>query len=259
VARMLERRDFRERLEKGSPVSVHELLYPLMQAYDSVVLQADVELGGTDQLFNLNVGRDIMPHYGLEPQVILTMPLLEGTDGVDKMSKSLDNSVGVTEPPREIFGKVMSISDDLMLRWYALLTDEGPDGASRLASDVEGGRAHPRELKAALAHALVSRFHGRTAADRARDEFEAVFGRKELPDEIPRVQLRAADTPIWLPKLIVAAGLARSNGEARRLVRQGGVRVGGDRVTDEGAEIAARGEILIQVGKRRFVTVKFDD
>ncbi len=256
VARMLERRDFRERLELGSPVSVHELLYPLLQAYDSVALRADVELGGTDQLFNLNVGRDIMPYYDLEPQVLMTVPLLEGTDGTQKMSKSLDNSIGVTDPPREIFGKVMSISDELMQRWYALLIDD-EDSSERRAAELAEGRAHPREMKAALAHQLVTRLHDGEAADRAREEFDAVFARRELPDDIPTVSLRAEEDVIWLPRLLKAAGMAKSTGEARRLVRQGGVRLDGERVTDDKGEIKTEGEVLIQVGKRRFVTVRF--
>ncbi len=254
VARMLERRDFRERFEKGIPISVHEFLYPLAQAYDSVALAADVELGGTDQLFNLNVGRDIMPGYGLEPQVIMTLPLLEGTDGVEKMSKSLGNYVGVTEPPEEIYGKVMSISDELMYRWYELLTDEDVPALRRRVAE-EG--VNPRDQKMALARLLVARFHGEEAARRAEEHFRQVFARKELPDDIPEVVLPAGGEPFWLPRLLQETGLAKSRGEARRLIRGGGVRLDGERVVSEETELAREGEHLLQVGKRRFLRVIF--
>ncbi|MCU0223918.1 MAG: tyrosine--tRNA ligase [Acidobacteria bacterium] len=257
VARMLERRDFRERFDGGVPISVHELLYPLAQAYDSVALAADVELGGTDQLFNLNVGREIMPDYGLAPQVIMTVPLLEGTDGSDKMSKSLGNYVGVTDAPNEIFGKVMSISDTLMWRWYELLTDEGAEGARALREVAERGERHPRDLKVDLARLLVARFHGDAAADEAVTHFEQVFARKELPDEIATVTLPAADEPVWLPALLKETGLAASTSAARRLIQGGGVKLDGEKVVSEEASIPARGELLIQVGKRHFLRVRF--
>lgn len=257
VARMLERRDFKERYEKGVPISVHEFLYPLAQAYDSVALAADVELGGTDQLFNLNVGRDIMPDYGIEPQVIMTVPLLEGTDGAEKMSKSLGNYVGVTDPPGEIFGKVMSISDTLMLRWYRILTDEGEEGAARIEADLAAGRAHPRELKAGLAQLLVVRFHGEQAGREARARFDQVFARKELPDDIPTLVLPAGGEPIPLPNLLKEAGLAGSTSEARRLIAQGGVKIDGEKAAAVEARIERRGSLLFQVGKRRFLRVSF--
>lgn len=258
VARMLERRDFRERFETGVPISVHEFLYPLAQAYDSVALAADVELGGTDQLFNLNVGREIMPDYGLAPQVIMTVPLLEGTDGSDKMSKSLGNYVGVTESPNEIFGKVMSISDALMWRWYELLTDEGAAGAARLRAAAEAGECHPRDLKVRLARHLVARFHGEPAGDDAVAHFEQVFARKELPDEIAVVRLPASLEPIWVPALLKETGLAASTSAARRLIQGGGVKIDGEKVTTEEAALPARGEYLLQVGKRHFLRVRFD-
>jgi tyrosyl-tRNA synthetase len=256
VARMLERRDFRERFDNNQPISVHEFLYPLAQAYDSVVLEADVELGGTDQLFNLNVGRDIMPEYGLEPQVILTMPLLEGTGGVEKMSKSLGNYVGVTEAPEQMFGKVMSISDDLLYRWYELLTEEGAEGAQALRTRVEQG-ANPRDLKAEFAERIVARFHGADAGRAAREQFDRVFAQKQLPDEIPELALAGEGDPLWLPALLKEAGLAKSTSEARRLVKQGGVKVAGEKVTSEDATVERHGEVLIQVGKRRFLRVRF--
>jgi tyrosyl-tRNA synthetase len=246
VARMLERRDFRERLEAGTPISVHELLYPLAQAYDSVALKADVELGGTDQLFNLNVGRDLMPEYGLEPQVIMTVPILEGLDGVNKMSKSLGNYIGVTEAPDEIFGKVMSISDSLMARWYELLT-AGPPQAG-----------HPRDQKVALARLLVARFHGEAAGQAAVDRFEKVFAQKELPDQIDELELvGGADVP--LANLLVEAGLVKSTSDARRTVQQGGVKLDGAVVENAVAPIARRGSLLVQVGKRRFLRLRFPD
>jgi tyrosyl-tRNA synthetase len=257
VARMLERRDFRERFDGGVPISVHEFLYPLAQAYDSVALAADVELGGTDQLFNLNVGREIMPDYGLPPQVIMTVPLLEGTDGTDKMSKSLGNYVGVTDAPNEIFGKVMSISDTLMWRWYELLTDEGAEGARALREVVERGERHPRDLKVGLARLLVARFHGEAAADEAVTHFEQVFARRELPDEIATVTLPAADEPVWVPALLKETGLAASTSAARRLIQGGGVKLDGEKVVSEEASVPARGELLIQVGKRHFLRVRF--
>ncbi|RMG43022.1 MAG: tyrosine--tRNA ligase [Acidobacteria bacterium] len=257
VARMLERKDFKQRFESGSPISIHEFLYPLAQAYDSVALEADVELGGTDQLFNLNVGREIMPDYGLEPQVIMTMPLLEGTDGVQKMSKSLGNYIGVTEPPDQIYGKVMSISDELMLRWYDLVSGLPAAEVEALKRALAAGEAHPREAKARLARLIVARFHGEDAAQRAEREFERVFGRKELPSDIEERTLPAGGPPAWLPKLLAELGLARSTSEARRLIRQGGVRVDGERCTDETRNVPREGEVLLQVGKRRFLRVRF--
>ncbi|UCF67034.1 MAG: tyrosine--tRNA ligase [Acidobacteriota bacterium] len=258
VARMLERNDFKQRFETGLPISIHELLYPLAQAYDSVALEADVELGGTDQWFNLNVGRDIMYSYDLEPQVIMTVPLLEGTDGVQKMSKSLGNYVGVTEPPDEIFGKVMSISDELMLRWYELLTASGAERVGRLRERLASGEAHPRQLKVALARSIVARFHGQQAAAAAVDHFERVFAKKELPEQIEQRVLPGTADTVALAELLHEAGMAASKGAARRLIRQGGVRVDGERWTDESARVARSGELLLQVGKRNFLRVRFE-
>lgn len=257
VARMLERRDFKERFESGAPISVHEFLYPLAQAYDSVALAADVELGGTDQLFNLNVGRDIMPDYGLEPQVIMTVPLLEGTDGVEKMSKSLGNYVGVADEPENFFGKVMSISDVLMYRWYELLTERGADGAAVLKRAVESGEAHPRAVKADLAEELCARYHGAQKARAAREQFDQVFGRKELPDEIEVKTLEAGGEPLWLAKLLADCQLAKSSSDARRLIQQGAVKLDGERIDDDKKTLARGGEVLIQVGKRRFLKIVF--
>ncbi len=258
VARMLERRDFRERFDKGVPISVHEFLYPLAQAYDSVALVADVELGGTDQLFNLNVGRDIMPDYGLAPQVIMTVPILEGLDGVDKMSKSLGNYIGVTEPSGEIFGKAMSVSDELMYRWYELLTDEGPAGAARLRQGTQDGTLHPRNLKVALARLLVERFHGAAAADEAVQQFEQVFARKELPDEIEEKTLVAGEGSVRITALLKELGLVASTSEASRLIQQGGVKLEGEKVAAIDATLPrSAGTHLFQVGKRKFLRVTF--
>jgi tyrosyl-tRNA synthetase len=241
VARMLERREFRQRFEAGQPISVHEFLYPLAQAYDSVALKADVELGGTDQLFNLNVGRDIMPAYGLEPQVVLTTPLLEGTDGVEKMSKSLGNYVGVTERPEVMFAKVMSISDELMWRYYTLLTDVLPD---ELEAEKAAGR--PMASKMALGRRIVADFHGKEAAAEAEAEWRRVHQQGQAPSELRVVRLAAGEVRPHV--LLVQAGLARSNGEAVRLLRQRAVR-------RDGATLSAGGEVVLSAGESFVLSV----
>jgi len=260
VARMLERNDFKERFQSGKSIALHELLYPLAQAYDSVALEADVELGGTDQLFNLNVGRDIMPSYGLEPQVILTTPLLEGLDGVDKMSKSLDNYIGIEEPPREIYGKVLSVSDVLMWRYYELCTDVSLDGIEKMKQLVAGGELHPKKAKEGLAMRVVADFHGEAAARTAHEEFERVFAARGEPDDVPEHRLPAADGRADLLKLLTSAGLASSRSEAQRLLRQGAVRIDSEQVAPATREIdvAAGERKLIKVGKRRFARVVFE-
>ena len=260
VARILERDDFARRYRENQPIGLHEFLYPLAQAYDSVALEADVEMGGTDQTFNLLVGREVMREYGLEPQVVLTMPLLEGTDGVEKMSKSLGNYIGITEPAREIFGKAMSLSDDLMWRYYELCTDLTAGEIEALRSRVLSGALHPKQAKVDLARRLVADFHGTGAADEAAVEFDKVFARKETPDEVRLVLLPAGAEPLWVPKLLVTLGLAKSNGEARRLIEQGGVTIDGARVSDAAASLPATAAAahLIKVGKRHFVRVRFD-
>jgi tyrosyl-tRNA synthetase len=251
VARMLERRDFRERFDRGESIRIHEFLYPLAQAYDSVFLQADVELGGTDQLFNLNVGRDIMPSYDLEPQVVMTTPLLVGLDGVEKMSKSLGNYIGIEESPKEIFGKVMSISDNLMWTYYTLVTDLSVEGIEKLQADVAGGALHPKRAKADLARRIITDFHDAAAAEAAEAEFERVFAAGQVPDEVEERTVSEA----WIVKVLVAVGAAGSNGEARRLIRGGGVKLEGEKVSDEALEVPATGPVLLQVGKRRFYRV----
>jgi tyrosyl-tRNA synthetase len=250
VAQMLERREFKQRHESGKPIAIHEFLYPLVQAYDSVFLEADVELGGTDQLFNLNVGRDIMPAYGLPAQVVMTTPLLEGLDGVEKMSKSLGNYVGVTDAPDEMFGKLMSMSDDLMWRYYLLLTDLSESEVAGLRRTVEGGQLHPKQAKVGLASRLVTDFHSAEDAARAAASFEARFTRGELVD-LSTVTVGVAGGSIGLPRLVAAAGLAASSSEASRKIQQGAVKVDRERVTDIKARIdAARRELVLEVGRR---------
>jgi tyrosyl-tRNA synthetase len=252
VARMLERREFRQRFDAGQPISVHEFLYPLAQAYDSVFLEADVELGGTDQLWNLNVGRDIMPAYGLEPQVVMTTPLLEGLDGVDKMSKSLDNYVGVTEPPLRMYEKLMSVSDDLMWRYYALLC-----GLGRAEVEAEQARGAPMASKMALARRLASDFHGPAAAEEAEREWRRVHQQREAPAEMPVHRIRPGR---HRPReVLTATRLAGSNSEAERLLRQGAVRRDGAPL-ERGAELeAVAGQsFVLSVGARHHVRVEVD-
>ncbi|PYV13325.1 MAG: tyrosine--tRNA ligase [Acidobacteria bacterium] len=253
VARMLERDDFSKRLKAGQPISIHELLYPLAQGYDSVALQADFEFGGTDQKFNLLVGRDIMREYGLEPQVVLTTPLLEGLDGVEKMSKSLGNYIGITEPPEDIYGKAMSISDPLMFRYWELLTDTPLEEITASKRAVEAGDEHPMALKARLARRLVEDFHGPEAAARAAEHFERVHQRREIPEDIPEIKLAPADDANYVSAL-VETGLAPSKSEARRLIRSGAVSVNGEKMTDVAAPLPPK-PFILRCGKLRFVRV----
>ncbi|MEE9543353.1 MAG: tyrosine--tRNA ligase [Thermodesulfobacteriota bacterium] len=253
VARMLERDDFSKRYKSGRPIAIHEFLYPLVQGYDSVVLKADVELGGTDQLFNLLVGRDLQREYGQAPQLVLTMPILEGTDGVQKMSKSLNNYIGITEAPSEIFGKVMSISDELMHKYYDLLI-ELPDDRVKA---IKAGDVHPKEAKMDLAFELTARFHSTEDAERAKEGFDALFKKKEVPDEIEEVTLNASEADMGLASVIVEVGFASSNSEAMRLIKQGGVSVDSEKITDPKAKIGRQNSILLKVGKRNFKTVNF--
>ena len=251
VAQMLERRHFRQRYEKGQPIGIHEFLYPLAQAYDSVHLRADVELGGTDQLFNLNVGRDIMPAYGLEAQVVMTTPLLVGLDGTEKMSKSLDNYVGVTEPPGEMFGKLMSVSDELMWEYYTLLTDLPVAEVDGMRQAAAAGELHPRRAKVDLARRIVADFHSAGAARSAADAFERQFSRREVPTDVEVCDVEVADEGRLLKSIMVAAGLAKSNAEAVRLITQGAVKIDGTRVADKFDTIpAGRAPFILQVGRR---------
>jgi tyrosyl-tRNA synthetase len=251
VAQMLERREFRQRYESGQPISVHEFLYPLAQAYDSVALEADVELGGTDQLFNLNVGRDIMPGYGLAPQIVMTTPLLEGLDGVEKMSKSLGNYVGVTDRPTEMFGKLMSISDTLMWRYYRLLTDLGDSGVSRLQARVSSGELHPKAAKVQLAKHVVTELHSAAGAEAAAAEFERVRAHGELPGDLRDVMIDfGTDASRALGRVVVDAGLASSTSEAGRKIQQGGVKLSGEKVTEPLARVeASQLPLVLQVGR----------
>jgi tyrosyl-tRNA synthetase len=251
LARMMERDDFTKRFKGGLPISVHELLYPLMQGYDSVALKSDLELGGTDQKFNLLVGRELQREYGQEPQCILTMPLLEGLDGVDKMSKSKGNYVGITEAPAEMFGKLMSISDTLMWRYFTLLSFRPMAEIERLKQECEQGR-NPRDAKVMLAQEIVERFHSRAAAEQALADFEARFREGAIPDDIPEVLLAGAPMPV--AQLLKQAGLAPSTSEAMRNLAQGGVRIDGARVEDKALKLEP-GSYVVQVGKRRFARV----
>ena len=255
VARILERDDFANRLAQGHPVSTHELLYPLMQAYDSVALEADVEMGGTDQKFNLLVGRDIQREYGQEPQIVHTMPLLEGLDGVEKMSKSLDNYVGITEPPQEIFGKIMSVSDPLMFRYYELLTDVPLADVEAMREQAASGTVNPRDLKVELAQTIVTDFWWEAAAKRAAGEFDRIFTQREMPTDMEEVAITA--DRISLLSLLTENQMLPSRGEAKRLIRQGGIYLDGQRVEDVALELDLdkQPEVVIRVGKKRFYRI----
>lgn len=254
VARMLERDDFAKRYRSHQPIAIHEFLYPLVQGYDSVALKADVELGGTDQKFNLLMGRELQKHYGQEPQVILTMPLLEGLDGVNKMSKSLGNYVGINEPPQEIFGKLMSVSDELMWRYIELLSFQPLETLRRWKEEVAQGR-NPRDVKVEFAREIVARFHGAEAAARAQAEFEARFREGALPETLPEVSLEAGSEGLPIAQLLKRAGLTASTSEALRVIGQGGVRLNGMRVTDAQLRLHRGETVVAQVGKRKFARV----
>ena len=249
VARMLEREDFKQRYQKQQSISIHEFLYPLIQGYDSVVLNADVELGGTDQRFNLLMGRELQREYGQEPQVVLTMPLLEGTDGVQKMSKSVGNTIGINEAPEEMFGKIMSISDALMWRYYELLSDRNLSEIHANRSRVETGELHPMEVKKSLAEELVKRFHSAAAAQAARDYFESRYQRKSLPAEIKK-QFSVSE-PTWICRLLVDLDFAKSGSEARRLIAQGAVKIDGHVISDVNFQFQGDLHKIVEVGRNR--------
>src|SRR5579859_4448230 len=254
VARMLERDDFSKRYAAGEPISIHEFLYPLVQGYDSVALQADVELGGTDQKFNLLVGRQLQEQYGQKPQVVLTMPILEGLDGVQKMSKSLGNYIGINEPPNEMFGKLMSISDQLMWRYFELLSFRPLKEIQQFQRDVADG-ANPRDIKFLLGQEIVARFHGAAAGKAAQDDFVARFQKGALPEDMPELGLKVATDGIGIVELLKQAQLVASGSEANRLLEQGGVKVDGEKVADRSVKLKAGGTHVIQVGKRKFARV----
>jgi tyrosyl-tRNA synthetase len=250
VARMLERDDFSKRYTGGQPIAIHEFLYPLCQGYDSVAMKADVELGGTDQKFNLLVGRELQKHYGQAPQCVLMMPLLEGLDGVNKMSKSLGNYIGIAESPTEIFGKLMSVSDELMWRYYELLSFRGNDEIARFKREVADGR-NPRDIKVLLGQEIVARFHSPQDADAALAEFEARFQRGVLPDDMPEITVPAGT----LAQVLKAAGLTPSTSDALRMIEGGGVRINGEKVGDRAAALGVGECVVLQVGKRKFARV----
>lgn len=255
VARMLEREDFKQRFQKQTPIAIHEFLYPLIQGYDSVALEADVELGGTDQRFNLLVGRELQRLWNQEPQVIMMMPLLEGTDGVKKMSKSLGNYIGITEPPEEMFGKIMSISDELMLRYYELLSHISNEELEAIKRDIKEGKLNPRDAKEALAFEIVERYWGKEAAEHAREHFRRVFSQKEIPEDIEEKTFSWDTNTVWIGRILKETGLVKSTSEAQRLLNQGGVYVDGKRVEDKDMKLP-QGEYILKVGKRRFLKVK---
>lgn len=252
VARMIERDDFTKRFKAGEPISVHEFLYPLAQAMDSVAIKSDVELGGTDQKFNLLVGRDIQREYGIEPQVILTMPLLVGTDGIEKMSKSLDNYIGISDPPQQIFGRTLSIPDNLIHTYFVLTTDVSEEKLTEIQNMLNDEKTNPRDLKRELARTLVEMYHDSESAKTAEEEFDRIFINKGLPDEIPEFKIEESKE-INVLELIVLVNFAPSKGEARRLVTQGGVSIDGEKINDPLQTIKIKKEMILKVGKRKFV------
>jgi tyrosyl-tRNA synthetase len=252
VARMMERDDFNKRYKENMPISIHEFFYPLMQGYDSVALEADVELGGTDQKFNLLVGRHIQKEYGQEPQVALTMPILEGTDGVQKMSKSLGNYIGINEDPHEMFGKLMSIPDQLIARYFELLTAVPMEKVRQMESDMQGGNLNPRDAKIELAQVLIGMYHSPAAAQEAAQRFMLVFSRRDIPEDIP--ELAVTETILFLPKFLQEQNMAPSTSEARRLIQQGGFKINGEKYFEE--EFKLEQDVVIQAGKRKFLKLK---
>lgn len=252
VARMLERDDFQKRYTEGRPISLHEFMYPLMQGYDSIATKADIEFGGTDQKFNLIVGRHLQNETGMEPQVVITMPLLEGLDGVQKMSKSLGNYIGIDEEPTEMYGKAMSIPDELMARYFMLVTDMPREEQEQLAQGLKDGSVHPRDAKMLLAKTIVALYHGAAAAEAAEQEFVRVFQERDLPSEIEELAIDAAE--VWLPQLLHAAGMVSSNSEGKRMIQQGSVRVNGEKVTEENCTL--QNDDVLQVGKRKYRRIR---
>ncbi len=254
VARMLERDDFHKRYTGGQPIAIHEFLYPLIQGYDSVAMKADVELGGTDQKFNLLVGRELQKNFGQEPQVVLTMPLLEGLDGVQKMSKSLNNYIGIADPADDMFGKIMSISDELMWRYFELLSFRPLSDIELFKKDIAGGK-NPRDIKFLLGEEIVARFHSQADAHKARENFIARFQKGAMPDDMPEVELQAPNGKLAIANVLKDAGLTQTTSEALRMIKQGAVRIDGERVDDRGLEITSGNSHVFQIGKRRFARV----
>jgi tyrosyl-tRNA synthetase len=255
VARMLERDDFQRRYREQKPISIHEFLYPLLQGYDSVALQADIEIGGTDQKFNLLVARDLQREYGQEPEVVITLPLLEGTDGVHKMSKSLGNYIGIDEPPAEIFGKIMSISDPLMIRYYELLSDIDWSEINRLKEAIDKGQLNPRDAKVQLAKEIVQRFYNHTEAEKAAQEFDRIFKQKELPEIMPEYKWCWDKEKVWIGYVLKDLGITTSTSEALRLIKAGAVSINGKKVLQPEVELSSSQEYIIKVGKKKFIKI----
>ncbi len=253
VARMLERDDFHKRYTEGRPISIHEFMYPLMQGYDSIALKADVEFGGTDQTFNLLMGRHLQGEEGMPEQTIITMPILEGLDGVQKMSKSLGNYIGISEAPSEMYGKAMSIPDELMMRYFMLVTDMSIEEQEQLSQDLESGAAHPRDVKMKLAHTIVRLYHGEEAANFGQDEFVRVFQKHAMPTDIPEYKVAITEEPVFVPQLLSDAGLTASNGEARRSIKAGAFKIDGEKCNEE--HIVLKDGMVLQVGKRKFIKI----
>ena len=253
VARMLEREDFKQRFASHNPIGLHEFIYPLLQGYDSVALKADIEIGGTDQKFNLLMGRELQQEYGQKTQVVVIMPLLEGLDGVKKMSKSLGNYIGITELPKDMFGKIMSISDELMFRYYELLSHVSNQGLTAIKNGIKDGTVHPKRAKEVLAFEIVERYHGKDAASNAKEEFERMFKDKGLPDEIPVFKLKWEED-VWLPQIMKDSGLTKSTSEAIRLIKQGAVNINGKKWDEPDNKLPA-GEYLLKAGKRKFLKI----
>ena len=253
VARMLERDDFHKRYTEGRPISIHEFMYPLMQGYDSIALKADVEFGGTDQTFNLLMGRHLQGEEGMPEQTIITMPILEGLDGVQKMSKSLGNYIGISEAPSEMYGKAMSIPDELMMRYFMLVTDMSIEEQEQLAKDLESGAEHPRDVKMKLAHTIVRLYHGEEAANFGQDEFVRVFQKHAMPTDIPEYKVAITEEPVFVPQLLSDAGLTASNGEARRSIKAGAFKIDGEKCNEE--HIVLKDGMVLQVGKRKFIKI----
>ena len=256
VARMMEGDDFNKRFKEGRAIGIHEFMYPLMQGYDSVAIKADVEFGGTDQTFNVLMGRTLQAEEGQEPQVVITMPLLEGLDGVQKMSKSLANYIGISEAPKEMYGKSMSIPDELMMRYFMLVTDMTIEEQEALEAKLESGEAHPRDVKMQLARTIVRLYHGEEAALEAEEEFKRVFQQHALPIDIPEYEMATPEGPVFVPQFCTDAGLTASNGEARRSIKAGAFKINGEKYTEE--NITLEDGMIVQVGKRKFVKVKFN-
>ncbi|MCP4704785.1 MAG: tyrosine--tRNA ligase, partial [candidate division Zixibacteria bacterium] len=256
VARILERDDFEKRFKSQTPISIHELFYPLMQAYDSVAIKADVEIGATEQKFNLLTGRDIQQDYGIEPQLVLTTPVLVGLDGHQRMSKSIGNYIGIDESAKEIFGKVMSISDNMIYSYYELVTDISSNRLAEIKEQLKDKNNNPMSLKKELGETLVTMYHSAEEGKGAREEFERVFSKHELPDDIPEFDCSTYDKQVWIVKILTESKLAKSNGEARRLIKGGGVSIDGEKISDDNLELDIKNDMLLKVGKRRFLKLK---